>query len=217
LLAQGGELSEITQICRLQAGRRLVSIISVDHLFCHSAVREALDAVAALNAPPVEAADQIDTEDEEQVVVFLLASGEFGVPIESVQEIVRVPEELTHVPKSPDFIEGVINLRGSVLPVIDQRKRLDLPTLARNDRQRIMVFQFDGFRTGLIVDAVTEVLKIALHTISPAPRLSGEQARLLGRVVNLEQQGRMIQLINPAHLIDGGDSHSLAAMNTVWQ
>ena len=68
-------------------------------------------------------------DDEEQFVVFRLMNEEYGVPIDSVQEIVRVPEELTKVPKTPTFIEGVINLRGIVLPVVDQRRRFGLPEL----------------------------------------------------------------------------------------
>ena len=135
-------------------------------------------------------------------MVFRLDKEEFGVPIESVQEIVRVPDELTHVPKAPAFVEGVINLRGVVLPVIDQRLRLGLTAAARNDRQRIMVFLFDGVRTGFIVDSVTEVLKIPKTAIEIAPCLSGEQVRLIGRVANLEQQKRLIQLIEPSRLIE---------------
>jgi purine-binding chemotaxis protein CheW len=158
------------------------------------------------------AAADVDADDDEQVVVFQLAAGEFGVAIESVQEIVRVPEELTHVPKAPPFVEGVINLRGSVLPVIDQRKRLGLPPIERNERQRIMVFMLGGVRTGFIVDAVTEVLKIPKNAIELAPSLSSEQTRLLGRVANLEKQKRMIQLIDPAHLVDEADKSKLAAM-----
>jgi purine-binding chemotaxis protein CheW len=123
-----------------------------------------------------------------------------------------VSDDLTHVPKAPDFVEGVINLRGAVLPVIDQRKRLDLPPVERNDRQRIMVFLIKGFRTGFIVDAVTEVLKIPKSAIESSPKLSGAQARLLGRVANLEKQKRMIQLIDPDFLVDDSDQASLAAM-----
>ena len=116
------------------------------------------------------------------------------------------------MPKAPDFVEGVINLRGAVLPVIDQRKRLDLPPVELNDRQRIMVFLLAGVRTGFIVDAVTEVLKIPKTAIGPSPRLSSVQARLLGRVANLEGQKRLIQLIEPAHLLDAADQDSLAAL-----
>lgn len=210
LLARDGDLSDIAEICRLDHGKRLVSIISVENMFRHSVVKDALKTVDVMDEEQLGDMDEMD--DEEQVVVFHLASGEFGVPIESVQEIVRVPEELTHVPKAPSFVEGVINLRGSVLPVIDQRKRLDLPIIERNDRQRIMVFLLAGVRTGFIVDAVTEVLKIPNNAIEASPKLSGEQSRLLGRVANLEKQKRMIQLIEPDYLIDTADSASLAAI-----
>ena len=212
LLAKDGDMSDISQICRLDNGKRLVSIISADNMFSHSMVKEALKTVDTMSDKRSENEEEIGSEDDEQVVVFHLASGEFGVPIESVQEIVRVPEELTHVPKAPPFVEGVINLRGAVLPVIDQRKRLDLPPIARNDRQRIMVFLLAGVRTGFIVDAVTEVLKIPKTAIEASPKLSSVQSRLLGRVANLENQKRIIQLIEPTHLLAEGDQNSLAAI-----
>ena len=213
LLARDADLSDISQICRLDNGKRLVSIISADNMFSHSMVKEALKTVENMSDDKhSENEDDLGSEDDEQVVVFHLAEGEFGVPIESVQEIVRVPEELTHVPKAPNFVEGVINLRGAVLPVIDQRKRLDLPPIARNDRQRIMVFLLSGVRTGFIVDAVTEVLKIPKIAIEPSPKLSSVQTRLLGRVANLEAHKRIIQLIEPSHLLDEDDQESLAAL-----
>jgi len=213
LLARQGELADISQICRLESGKRLVSIISADNLFRDSKVRDALKTVdGMLEDKNVSQDDEKTIDDEEQVVVFRLAEGEFGVPIDSVQEIVRVPDELTHVPMAPSFVEGVINLRGMVLPVIDQRKRLDLPGIERHDRQRIMVFLLGGVRTGFIVDAVTEVLKIPKTAIEASPRLTGDQTRLLGRVANLERQKRMIQLLDPAFLVDEQDSRQLSAM-----
>jgi purine-binding chemotaxis protein CheW len=213
LLAREGELSDIAEICRLEGGKRLVSILSVDHMFRHAVVKEALKTVNDMNQEKQDSSEEgLGADDEEQVVVFQLGEGEFGVPIESVQEIVRVPEALTHVPKAPDFVEGVINLRGAVLPVIDQRKRLGLPPIERNDRQRIMVFLLSGVRTGFIVDSVSEVLKIAHAQISASPRLSGEQARLMGRVANLAAKKRMIQLIDPAHLIEPADAADLATL-----
>jgi len=216
LLARHGDLSDIAEICRLEDGHRLVSIISTDNLFRHSTIREALTNVDQLREDDqldddTDASDE-DNDDEEQVVVFRLDKEEFGVPIESVQEIVRVPEELTHVPKAPEFVEGVINLRGSVLPVIDQRRRLGMATVARNDRQRIMVFLLDGVRTGFIVDSVAEVLKIPKASIERSPRLSLEQARLIARVANLEQHKRMIQLIDPSRLIADEQREELAAL-----
>jgi purine-binding chemotaxis protein CheW len=146
---------------------------------------------------------QTDGEAEEQFVVFRLANEEYGAPIAAVQEIVRVPEALTRVPKAPYFIKGVVNLRGAVLPVVDQRSRFALPETERTDRQRIMVFTIGGVRTGFIIDSVSEVLKIPRNAIGPAPVLSAEQARLISRVANLEGQKRIILLIAVDQLLEG--------------
>jgi len=217
LLARDGDLTDITEICRLDEGKRLVSIISVENLFSHSAIKEALSTVDNLRVGLVDqwaGKEQNENigETDEQVVVFRLGKEEFGVPIESVQEIVRVPDQLTHVPKAPAFVEGVINLRGVVLPVIDQRLRLGLKAAERNDRQRIMVFLFDGVRTGFIVDSVTEVLKIPRSAIESAPNLTGEQSSLIARVANLEQQKRLIQLIEPSRLIETQELSGLSEL-----
>jgi purine-binding chemotaxis protein CheW len=149
-------------------------------------------------------------DEEEQFVIFRLANEEYGAPIASVQEIVRVPEEMTHLPKAPSFIKGVVNLRGAILPVIDQRTRFDLDDIERNDRQRIMVFMIGGIRTGFIVDSVSEVLKIPASAIGPTPALSDEQSRLISRVANLESKKRMILLIDVDHLLE---SDELGAVN----
>lgn len=214
LLAQGGGIEDISSVCRLDNGRRLVSVIDTERMFADASFQATLTHAAHMER---HVADQsmLDTdedliEDEEQVVVFRLGSEEFGVPIATVQEIVRVPEQLTHVPKAPGFVEGVINLRGSVLPVMDQRRRLGLEDAVRNDRQRIMVYVLDGKRMGFIVDAVSEVLKIPRQAIDNAPRLSGEQQKILGRVANLEKQRRMIMLVDPAALLSGTEMADLA-------
>ena len=214
LLASDGDMAEISEICRLDGGKRLVSIITARNLFDHSAIKEALSAVNELDRENdrEDAEPDEELDDDEQVVVFRLDKEEFGVPIAGVQEIVRVPDELVHVPKAPPFVEGVINLRGTVLPVIDLRLRLGLEQIRRNDRQRIMVFLIGGVRTGFIVDQVAEVLKIARAAIEPAPKLSRQQGRLLARMANLEKQKRMIQLIEPEHLVEGEQLLELGAV-----
>jgi len=201
---------EIQSICRLNDGKRLVSILSAEQLFRHDAVRTAVAAVSELEegktmAEAAAATRSATVDEEEQFVVFRLGNEEYGAPIESVNEIVRVPDELTRVPKTASFIEGVVNLRGAVLPVVDQRRRFDLPEIERNDRQRIMVFTINGVRTGFIVDSVSEVLKIARSAIGPTPSLSDEQARLIGRVANLEKSKRMILLLDVANLLDASE------------
>ena len=168
LLTRDSASADVSQICRLDGGKRLVSIISASSLFRHNVVKEALIEMedSLVLAQPGEVIAVEELTDDEQMVVFRLGKEEYGAPIESVQEIVRVPEELTRVPNAPPFVEGVINLRGSVLPVVDLRQRLGLQTVCRSDQQRVMVFLIDGMRTGFIVDSVTEVLRIRKPPVS---------------------------------------------------
>ena len=214
MLAREGNLAEITSICRLDNGKRMVSIVTARNLFGHSLVKEALNAVNESELEEGRQAREADEslDDDEQVVIFRLDKEEFGAPIASVQEIVRVPKELIRVPKAPSFVEGVINLRGTVLPVIDLRLRLGLKQVERSDRQRIMVFLISDVRTGFIVDQVAEVLKIPKAAIEPAPQLSNDQVRLLSRMANLEKQKRMVQLLDPPHLMERKELVALAAV-----
>jgi purine-binding chemotaxis protein CheW len=209
MLSRGGDMGEIQSICRLQGGKRLVAILSADRMFDTGEIRT---IVASQDTGTAEMNDHTPgqttgartgvIDDEEQFVVFRLMNEEYGVPIDSVQEIVRVPDELTKVPRTSDLIEGVINLRGVVLPVVDQRRRFGLPSMDRNDRQRIMVFTIRGVRTGFIVDSVSEVMRISASLIGASPPLSEEQQRLIRRVANIEKQKRIIQLLDVDQLLD---------------
>jgi purine-binding chemotaxis protein CheW len=216
LMWDGKGQADIQGICRMNGGKRLVSVLSAEALFENEVVRHATataDTAAEQKDDDTMAAEHLagtgSLVEDEQFVVFRLANEEYGAPIGSVQEIVRVPEQLTHLPKAPSFIKGVVNLRGSVLPVVDQRARFDLADIDRNDRQRIMVFTIDGVRTGFIVDSVSEVLKIPHGAIGPTPALSEEQGRLISRVANLEKQKRMILLIDVDHLLE---QHEIGAI-----
>jgi purine-binding chemotaxis protein CheW len=205
LLSRNGGLSEIQSICRLNGGKRLVSILSSEKMFNTGEIRAVIEHGEAEDAAMGDTANGAQSDvidDEQQFVVFRLMNEEYGVPIASVQEIVRVPEELTRVPKTPDFVEGVVNLRGVVLPVVDQRRRFGLPSMERNDRQRIMVYTIHGVRTGFIVDQVLEVMRIPASVIGPSPTLSEEQQRLIRRVANIEKQKRMILLLDIDQLLD---------------
>ena len=119
----------------------------------------------------------------------------------SVREI-RGWTRATPLPFSPQHVKGVINLRGIVLPVVDQRRRFNLAEAERNDRQRIMVFTVRGVQTGFIVDSVSEVMRISAKAIGEAPNLSDAQTRLIRRVANLESQKRMVLLLDTMQLLD---------------
>ncbi len=103
-----------------------------------------------------------------QLVTFSLGGEEFALEILKVQEINRMVD-ITQVPKTPDFVKGVINLRGKVVPVIDLRKRLGLSETEKTTQSRIMVVEVAGNTVGLIVDSVSEVLRLPAQTVEPAP------------------------------------------------
>ena len=147
---------------------------------------------------------------DEQFIVFRLGDQEYGLPIAAVDEIARPPEHITRLPKAPAFIDGVMNLRGGVVPIVDLRRRFELPSKEPQATRRILVVAVGGGKTGFMVDGVSEVLKLSSDAISPAPDVSSEQMRLIGRVANLEAQGRMILLIDPTQLLDRVEADVLA-------
>lgn len=110
------------------------------------------------------AEDKADDSDEKQLVVFDLASGLYGLDIGYVREIIRV-QNVTKVPGTPFFVEGVINLRGKIVPVIDLRKKLNLDVVEQTAESRIVVVDVVNGQVGVIVDAVTEVLRIPVSSI----------------------------------------------------
>jgi purine-binding chemotaxis protein CheW len=150
---------------------------------------------------------------ERRFLLFRLGEDEFGLPIEAVDEVARVPEQITHVPKTPKFLEGVINLRGEVLPVIDQRRRFHLPKREQGARCRLVVVRSEQYRAGLIVDDVSEVLRSSADALLPAPELTGDITRLVCGVINLQAAGRMILILNPAELLSKTERSQLDAFD----
>ncbi len=103
---------------------------------------------------------------EQQLVVFDLSGESYGISIESVREIIRL-QEITKVPRTPEFVEGVINLRGKVIPVVELRKRFGLEAKERDQDNRIVNVDIGGHEIGMVVDAVTEVLRISSNQVEP--------------------------------------------------
>ncbi len=204
LISHSDECSELKAICKLEGGRRIVSVFSLQKMAEHPAIENALAVTEEIKEEqesmgPSEKEDLMD--EELQLVTFKLADEEYGIVIDYIQEIILVPEQINVVPRTPDYIEGMINLRGAVLPVIDMRKRLGQEASSRKDSQRIIVLNIEGVKTGFIVDCVTEVLSIPLSKVEKAPRLSEEQANLMDQVINLEEKSRIILIINAKKLL----------------
>jgi purine-binding chemotaxis protein CheW len=120
-------------------------------------------------------ADNNIVNGELQIVVFKLGKEEYGISILQVQEIKRMTD-ITRVPHTPDYLRGVINLRGSVLPVVDLRKRLNLPPQENTDDTRIIIVKVEEIVVGMIVDSVTEVTAIQGDQIESPNSVAGEVA-----------------------------------------
>lgn len=129
-----------------------------------------------------------------QLVSFVIGKEQFGVDILKVQEIIRM-SPITSIPNSPDFIEGVINLRGNIIPVIDLRKRLRLAAMDQGnngakENTRILIIDVRDRVTGFIVDSVSEVLKIDSASIQPPPEIvvAGLKSQYLSGVCKLQER-----------------------------
>lgn len=131
---------------------------------------------------------------EKQLVVFDLATEAYGVDIGAVREIIRM-QDITKVPRCPEFVEGIINLRGSVIPVVDLRKRFSLTVSEQSKDNRIVVVDIVGRDIGVIVDAVNEVLRIQGDSVAPPSSVitTTDSAYLLG-IAKLES--RLIILLD---------------------
>jgi purine-binding chemotaxis protein CheW len=154
-------------------------------------------------------ARQMESREKEQLlqlVGFMIGKEYFGVDILMVQEIIR-STPITSVPNSPDFIEGVINLRGSIIPVIDLRKRLNISKNLKNlnqDDTWIMILDVEGRVTGFIVDKVTEVLKIHDESIEPPPEIvvAGLKSQYIRGVCKIDKRLLILLDFNRILLFD---------------
>jgi purine-binding chemotaxis protein CheW len=147
-----------------------------------------------------------EKEQLSQLVGFMIGKEYFGVEILMVQEIIR-STPITGVPNSPDFIEGVINLRGSIIPVIDLRKRLNISKNLKNlnkDDTWIMILDVEGRVTGFIVDKVTEVLKIHDESIEPPPEIvvAGLKSQYIRGVCKIDKRLLILLDFNRILLFD---------------
>ena len=199
LTARTGGESRIRSVYRGEAGQRLISILSSEQLF-RDEVMQKLSATER-SRPNRQAPAESIAHQELTFLVFRLGDDEFGLPIDAVVEVARVPQQITRMPKTPKFLEGVINLRGEVLPVIDQRRRFDLPPLENRDGRRLIVVRTEGHRAGVIVDSVSDVLRSSASAVEPAPELTDDISRLVRGVINLASSSRIVLLLDPTELL----------------
>jgi purine-binding chemotaxis protein CheW len=206
VLARGAAEARIQAICRLDEGRRLVSVLAIEHL-----LRDDLTA-RLLQGAEANMAERREIESFEQFVLFRIGDEEFGLPIASVIEVAALPGRLTRLPNAPDFVRGVMNLRGKVIPLIDQARRFG-SVAAPDARARAIVVRLGDLQAGFIVDAVSEVMRVPASALRPAPELGGEETRVFDRIANLEEVGRMVLIVSPQELLDRAERELLASFD----
>jgi purine-binding chemotaxis protein CheW len=147
--------------------------------------------------------------DERQLVVFQLGAELYGVEIARVHEIIRL-QTITRVPRSPSFVEGVINLRGKVIPVVDLRRRFGLPTAEHTRASRIVVVELGDQVVGIIVDSVSEVLRVSSVSIEPpSPVVAGIDSEYLHGIAKLTD--RLVILLDLDRILARDERRALDA------
>jgi purine-binding chemotaxis protein CheW len=198
---------ELSGVAKLDDGARLIMLLDVASLMKDQKLRD----VQGSSGQTVEARKPGETHQagaggqelsELQLVTFMLGAEEYGVPISQIQEIDRLAK-ITKVPKAAEFIEGITNLRGEVIPVLDTRKRFELETKPSDDRTRIIIVDLGGVKTGLVVDSVREVLNLARKDIAPPPEAigSGIDQQFISGIGKVDAGKRMIVLLDVERIL----------------
>jgi purine-binding chemotaxis protein CheW len=198
VLQRGRGDAQIEAIGRIADGHRLMSILSPAKLFGHHAVSHAISQNTETRSMEVTRKAEHGVE---QFLIFQLGEEDYGLPIGSVDEVIRVPEEVTRMPGAPSFVMGVINLRGKAVALIDQRSRFDTPVSAQTAKARAIVLTIGTLQAGFVVDAVTEVKAVPSADLSAAPEFAAEQTDVFDRIARIESDDRIILLVNPHELL----------------
>jgi purine-binding chemotaxis protein CheW len=198
-----GEGRDLSGIAKLDDGKRLLLLLDPSQILKQENLQRLCNSSGEQSAPEHSASQQAGNEssaavsDEVQLVTFVLGNEEYGIPIAQIQEIDRL-SKITKVPKAADFVEGVTNLRGEVIPVVDTRKRFDLGLRVPDDHTRIIIVDLNGVKTGLIVDSVREVLSLPRGDIAAPPETiqSGIEQQFVSGIGKVDNGKRIIFLLN---------------------
>jgi len=187
---QSGE--QLKGVAKLNDGKRMILILEPSKLISD-------DEISGFNGTLDAAENSITKQllDEEQLVTFKIDMEEYGIKIANVEEINRMPE-VTKIPRAPYFIEGIVNLRGNVIPALDLRRFFKLSEREITDATRIIIVDFEGKRTGIVVDSVSEVIRFEKNLIETPPDIlsSGIDSDYVEGVGKLDDGKRMILILD---------------------
>jgi len=203
-LSRGGTTA-VDAICRVDAAGTLVSVLSADRLLEGTTV-----TASPGRSHDAKTSDARAGGATEQIVVFDVAGESYGVSVGAVREVLRVQEAMTRLPRSPDFVVGAIDVRGTVLAVVDQRRRFGLPPGEAGPRRRIVVLEANGSIAGLLVDSVSRILRLEADAIRPTPDFSGDAGNGVDRVATLDD-GSLLPIVDASALLAGTERSVRAA------
>jgi len=212
------ERRELKAVAKLDNGERLIMIMDESALVS----RETSRLIAETRGEDIAESDLGKTEektlaqqimDDEQLVTFTIDNEEYGIRIMQIQEINRL-SEITAVPRAPYFIDGMTNLRGNVIPVLNIRRLFGLDDLDINDRSRIIIVDIGGNKTGLRVDSVNEVLRLSKRNIESTPSVvtSTGANRYMEGVCKLDGGKRIAVLLDVEKILDEKELENMAMM-----
>jgi purine-binding chemotaxis protein CheW len=143
-----------------------------------------------------------------QLVTFRVGGEEFGLDVFSVHEILNY-QQPTPMPRAPEFVEGVLDVRGTLVPIVDLRRRFETPEVVYGDDTRIVLVDFNGERLGLVVDSVTEVLRAPETAVSPPPAyIRGLAAEFVRGIVRVGE--RLVVLMDLDRILSSDERIALA-------
>ncbi len=206
VLTRGSAEARIQAICRLDGGRRLVSLLAAEQL-----LRDDITARLTQAAAGNETEETAMGATSEQFLLFRIGKNDFALPIAAVEEVAPLPRKLTRLPRAPTFVRGVMNLRGAVVPVIDQAVRFGAAA-AVGGKRRVVVVRIGDVQAGFVVDSASEVLRIAADAMLPAPDLGGAETQLFERVTHLADRERILLIVSPRELLDRAEQDLLRGM-----
>jgi chemotaxis signal transduction protein len=211
-----GDGHDLSGIARLDEGKRLLLLLDPTQILKEANLERLTNSdhenTAEENTVLQNARSEVNVtaSDEVQLVTFILGNEEFGIPIAQIQEIDRL-SKITKIPKTANFVEGVTNLRGEVVSVVNTRKRFDLELRAADDHTRIIIVDLNGVKTGLIVDSVREVLTLSRADISVPPDTaqSDHEQQFVSGICKVDNGKRIIFLLNVEEVLPANQSVAL--------
>jgi purine-binding chemotaxis protein CheW len=206
-MVDSGDAGWLKGVGKLNDGKRLIMLVNLAKLLS----AEEREQISEATGNKMEESKRVTKaqDDEDQLVCFRLAQEEYAISIMKVQEIIRVGQ-ITALPNAPVHVSGIINLRGRVLPVVDMRVLFSMPAGERTEQNRIVVVDIAGKTTGLIVDSVSEVLRVAKSQIEPPPTLIADlETHYIDGVAKLQDGKRLITLIHADSILSSAKDVAL--------